>query len=138
MFPAVPGGMVHVVEGGYPEAVLTTDPKHATRQVGILRAYLQQTKGLFGRIPKFEAGGFISRSDAEMGMLESIQRSAPSFQTIPNAALATNQPGNIRFVFLDDGRDVRNYVNSSEGEQVIVERLVRNTLMKRSFGGGRN
>jgi hypothetical protein len=130
--------MVHVVEGGYPEAVLTTDPKHATRQVGILRAYLQQTKGLFGRIPKFEAGGFISRSDAEMGMLESIQRSTPSFQSIPNAALATNQPRNIRFVFLDDGRDVRNYVNSSEGEQVIVERLVRNTLMKRSFGGGRN
>ena len=37
MFPATPGGVVRIVEGGYDEAVLTTDPRHAARQVNILR-----------------------------------------------------------------------------------------------------
>lgn len=57
MFPAVPGGLVRIVEGGFPEAVLTTDPKHASQQVKILQHYLRETKGLFGRIPGYEQAG---------------------------------------------------------------------------------
>ena len=134
LFPAVPGGVVRIVEGGYPEAVLTTDPKHAARQVQILKAYLKKTKGLFGRIPMpgLDAGGFISARDAEMNLLSSIQRSPSSLSNVSDAALAVGGSGGdlrLRQIFVDDQRDVRNYLNSSEGEKVIAEKLVRNQFL---------
>lgn len=141
MFPSVPGGAIHIVEGGYPEAVLTTDPKHAARQFQILRAYLAKTKGLFGRIPQqiipqAEAGGFFSPRQIEMDLLSTIQRAPSPTSIIPASSLAgggSSRNRNVRFVFVDDQRDIRNFVNSAEGEEVIVQRLIRNTLMKRSF-----
>lgn len=135
MLPAAPGGrVVRVAEGGFDEAILTTDPKHATRQAAILREYLKQTKGLFGRVklPEFAEGGFISARDAEMNLLSSIQRSPSFVSTVPDGALAMGASGGdlrLRQIFVDDQRDVRNYLNSPEGEQVIAEKLVRNQFL---------
>lgn len=138
LFPAVPGGVVRIVEGGYPEAVLTTDPKHAARQVQILKAYLKKTKGLFGRIPMpgLDAGGFISARDAEMNLLSSIQRSPSSLSNVSDAALAMGggiSELRLRQIFVDDERDVRNYLNSPEGDRVFVEKLHRNQHVIRRF-----
>lgn len=142
MFPAVPGGAYRFVEGGYPEAVLTTDPKHAVRQAQILKEYLAKTKGLFGRfkVPEFAEGGFISPREVEMNMLNSIERTSPIRPDLSDAVLAGGGSGDLRLrqIFVDDQRDVRNWINSSEGEQVITEKLIRNRPLIRRLAGGRN
>ncbi len=137
MFPAVPGGVYKVVEGGYPEAVLTTDPKHASRQYAILRTYLDKTKGLFGRIRGFETGGFASARETEMNLLSGFTQPS-SMSIVPPSVLASaggGQARGFRFIFITDERDVKNWVNSAEGERVIVERLQRNQSFKRMIGG---
>ena len=124
-----------MVEGGYPEAVLTTDPKHANQQVRILKAYLAKTKGLFGRIPGFAAGGLITPRQTEMDLLSSIQRAPSMLAGIPTEALAgstnTGGPRNQRFIFLDDQRELGNWLNSPEGDDVFVEKLLRNQAIIR-------
>lgn len=139
MFPAVPGGMYKFVEGGYPEAVLTTDPRHAARQATILREYLKQTKGLFGRIPGFASGAFVTRHEAEADMLSSINRAPQSFAHIPEAALASGGRGvfTLRQVFVDDQRDISNWVNSADGDRVQIQWLARNRVQVRRLLGVR-
>ena len=141
MFPAVPGGMVHIVEGGYPEAVLTTDPKYANRQVQILKAYLKQTKGLFGRIPKFEAGGMITPRQTELDLLNSIDRSPSVLSGIPEAALANGGGGvtelKLRQILTSDDM-VENYLNSPQGETVIIDKLMKNAHVLRRLTSRRN
>lgn len=144
MFPAVPGGAVHIVEGGFPEAVLTTDPRHALRQVGILREFLKHTKGLQGRIPGFARGGFdvgeinVSRETAEMNLLDSIHRAPSSLGRLPDGALAGGggvSSVTLRQIFVDDQRDIANFMNSAEGDQVQIQWLSRNrTRVQRLLG----
>lgn len=139
--PAVPRGkIIRVAEGGYDEAVLTTDPKHAVRQLKILRQYLRQTRGLFGRIPEYAAGDMISARDAEIGLLSSIQRSPLSMAGVPEVAIAggSGEGFKFRFNFIDDQRDINNWMNSPEGEQVITEKLIRNRTLIKRLAGGRN
>lgn len=91
IFSDVPGGAIHILEGGYPEAVITTDPKHAARQVNILRELIARTRGFYGRIqmPDFAIGGIVSRETAEANLLSSINR-APAFSPrLSDAALET-------------------------------------------------
>lgn len=132
MFPAVPGGMVRIVEGGYPEAVLTTDPKHAAQQVQILKAYLKKTKGLFGRIrmPELAEGGFMSARDAEMNLLSSIQRSPSLVSSVPEAALASGSSGgpmSVRVVNqLTSRTATRPYLTSEEGVRDILNIISAN------------
>lgn len=132
IFPAVPGGMVRIVEGGYPEAVLTTDPKHAAQQVQILKAYLKKTKGLFGRIklPELAEGGFISARDAEMNLLSSIQRSPSLVSSVPEAALASGPSGgpmSVRVINqLTSRTAARPYITSEEGVRDILNIISSN------------
>jgi tape measure domain-containing protein len=129
MFPAIPGGAIHIVEGGYPEAVLTTDPRHATRQVGILRELLQRTRGFYGRvqippIPSLAAGGIVSRETAEANLLGSINR-APLFSlSLPTSALETAGGAgvmNLRVINQVDSRSLaRPYVTSEEGTRDLL------------------
>lgn len=132
IFPAVPGGMVRIVEGGYPEAVLTTDPKHAAQQVQILKAYLKKTKGLFGRIklPELAEGGFISARDAEMNLLSSIQRSPSLVSSVPEAALASGPSGgpiSLRVINqLTSRTAARPYITSEEGVRDILNIISSN------------
>lgn len=137
--PAAPQGkVVRVAEGGYDEAILTTDPKHAVRQLRILREYLRQTKGLFGRVPEFAEGGMISARDAEMGLLSSIQRSPLSLS--PEVVTAGGGGGGLRLrqILVTDQRDVRDWMTSAEGEQVQVDFLTRNRPLIKRLAGGRN
>jgi hypothetical protein len=129
IFPAAPGGVVRIVEGGFPEAVLTTDPKHAARQVAILRAFLKETKGLGGRIRGLAAGGFTDRIDisapnvplSNSGIGELAVAGAPSTMK-------------LRQVLVDQ-RDWRNEINSPEGEQVLVDFLYKKQHIIRKLSG---
>lgn len=141
VIPAAPRGkIIRVAEGGYDEAVLTTDPRHAVRQLRILRQYLRQTKGLFGRIPEFAAGDMISARDAEMQMLSSIQRAPLSLAGVPEVVTAGGSGGGLRLrqILVTDQRDVRDWMTSAEGEQVQVDFLTRNRPLIKRLAGGRN
>lgn len=142
LFPAVPGGMYRVVEGGYPEAVITTDPKHAARQVSILRELIQRTKGFYGRIqvPDLAVGGIVSRETAEANLLDSINR-APSFSPrLSDAALetASNQGlMNLRIVNqVQSAALVRPYLSSEEGTRDVLNIISQNsnTVLRRIRG----
>ncbi len=129
MFPAVPGGAIHFVEGGFPEAILTTDPRHAARQVQILKSYLKQTKGLFGRIPGFAEGGIISPRQTEMDLLGSINRAPSLLSNMPDLALAgPSAPSvNLRNINMIDRREmVRGYLRSAEGTRDIINVISEN------------
>jgi len=131
--PVRGGQLVRVAEGGFPEAVLTTDPRHAARQVAILRQFLQETRGLGGRIRNFAMGGFTDRIDI----------SAPSVN-LSNAGIGelavagASSTMRLRQVLVDQ-RDWRNEINSPEGEQVLVDFLYKkqHVIRKLSGGGGR-
>lgn len=131
IFPAVEGGLVHIVEGGFPEAVLTTDPRHAARQLQILKAFLRETHGLGGRIRGLALGGFTDRIDI----------SAPSVQ-VSNAGIGelavAGAPSIMRLrQVLVDQRDFRNEINSPEGEQVLVDFLYKKQHVIRKLSSGK-
>lgn len=135
LFPAVPGGAVHVLEGGYPEAILTTDPKYFPRQLEILKAYLKETQGLGGRLKAFAAGGFISPSEAQSMILGGLSVPSVSNANIGELAIAgTPSMMKLRQVLVDQ-RNYRDWLTSSEGEQVIVDLLHRNQPVIRKLGG---
>lgn len=137
LFPAVPGGVYRVLEGGYPEAVLTTDPRHASRQAAILRAFLKETKGLGGRIKSFAAGAFISPHEAQSMMLSGLSSPPMSNPEIGGLAIAgTPSMMRLRQVLVDQ-RSYRDWINSSEGEQVLVDFLHRKAPVIRNIGGKR-
>jgi hypothetical protein len=130
-----PGGRLLIAaEAGYPEAVLTTDPKHAARQYGILKAFLRQTRGLQGRIPRFAEGGFVSPRQTEMDLLSSIERGPSPLSVMPVAALANAGGGStevrLRQILVTEDM-VGEYLNSPEGERVFVDKLSRNAPLLR-------
>lgn len=129
--PSPGGRLVNVVEAGYPEAILTTDPKHASRQYEILRTYLAKTRGLWGRIPRFAEGAFLSPRQAEMNLLSTLPTVSAPASGVPMAALANAGGGvELRFrqILTSEGL-VKDYLNSSEGETVIVNTLVKNQAL---------
>lgn len=129
MFPAVPGGAIRIVEGGFPEAVLTTDPRHAVRQVAILRQFLHETRGLGGRIKAFAAGGFTNQLDISVPQISS------SMGNVGEMAVAgTPSTMKLRQVLVDQ-RDWRNEINSPEGEQVLVDFLYKKQHVIRKLSG---
>lgn len=135
LYPAVPGGVYKVVEGGYPEAVLTTDPKHATRQLGILKAFLRETKGLGGRIRGFAAGAFISPHEAQSAVLGGLAGPSISNPAIGGLTIAgTPSMMKLRQVLVSENQ-LPDWVNSSEGEQVLVDFLYRKGHIIRKLGG---
>ena len=131
LLPAIPGGqVVRVAEAGFPEAVLTTDPRHAARQVAILRQFLQETRGLGGRIRSFAMGGFTDRIDI------SAPNVSLSNTGIGELAVA-GAPSTMRLrQVLVDQRDWRNEINSPEGEQVLVDFLYKKQHVIRKLSGG--
>jgi tape measure domain-containing protein len=132
LFPAVPGGVYKVVEGGYPEAVLTTDPRQAQRQLAILRAFLRETRGLGGRVKGLATGGF-AMPDLTVGFSP-----APALGGLSDIGPVGAPNGESRFRFvLTDQRSERDWWNSSEGEQVFREKLYRNAPAIRKIGGNR-
>lgn len=136
LFPAVPGGVYKFVEGGHPEAVLTTDPKHAQRQVAILRAFLRHTKGLGGRIREFAAGAFISPHEAQSMMLSGVAApSVPSGDVGQLAIAGTPSIMRLRQVLVDQ-RSYRDWLVSSEGEEVVLDILRKNQPTVRNLSGG--
>lgn len=135
LFPAVPGGVYKFVEGGYPEAVLTTDPRHATKQAAILRAYLKETRGLYGRIKGFAAGGFISPSQIDSSLLSGMSHpSVPTSDVGSFAVAGAPSMMKLRQVLVDQ-RNYRDWLTSSEGEEVVVDILYRNQPVIRKLGG---
>lgn len=129
MFPAQPGGLVRIVEGGFPEAVLTTDPRHAVRQVAILRAFLKETRGLGGRIRGLAMGGFTDRIDISV---PNVQLSNSGIGEL--AVAGTPSTMRLRQVLVDQ-RDWRNEINSPEGEQVLVDFLYKKQHVIRKLSG---
>lgn len=138
LFPAVPGGLYKFVEGGYPEAVLTTDPKHAARQAAILRAFLRETRGLGGRIKSFAAGAFLSPHEAQSMMLSGLSGppSVASASVGEMAIAGTPSTMRLRQVLVSENQ-LPDWVNSSEGEQVLVDFLYRKGHIIRNIGGKR-
>lgn len=57
MVQTAPGGVYRVAEAGYPEMVLTTDPKHKKRTAGLMG----QMASMLG-IPSFATGGLVMPS----------------------------------------------------------------------------
>lgn len=53
-FDAVPGGMLHIVEAGAPEYVISTDPKYRKRSLGLIIDALNE---LGIPVPKYASGG---------------------------------------------------------------------------------
>lgn len=134
MYPAVPGGVYKFVEGGHPEAVLTTDPKHAASQVRILRAFLRETRGLGGRIKSFAMGGFANPAEMMMSGMSGV--SLPSSDVGSLAVAGAPSMMRLRQVLVDE-RSLSNWVNSSEGEQVMVDFLYKHQPIIRKIGGQR-
>jgi len=137
LYPAVPGGVYRFVEGGYPEAVLTTDPQHAVRQVGILREFLARTKGLGGRVPGFDVGAMVSRETSQANLLNAIHRAAPMSLPLADAAPTGASAGSFTFrqILVDDQRDISNWYSSAEGDRVQVQWLARNRPTVRKLLG---
>jgi tape measure domain-containing protein len=138
--PKPAGQIIRVAEAGHAETVLTTDPKHAMRQAGLLRDFLRQTRGLGGRIPSFEAGGLISPRQAESSVLATISRGSsfnPSSQQLQLQSASGGGDLRLRQVFVDDQRQLANWVTSPEGETVLVEHLIRHAPLIRRLSGGR-
>jgi hypothetical protein len=82
---ARPGGkIIQVAEGGYPEVVLTTDPKHAKRQRALLAQYLSSAPHVLQG--SYAAGGTIE----SYGQLESLwdQAGGPPNMAALMAAIA--------------------------------------------------
>lgn len=137
MFPATPGGMVHIVEGGYDEAVLTTDPRHAARQVSILRELIQRTKGFYGHLPRMAEGGIVSRETSEAHLLNAINRTPSISPRIPDVALqASGRAGdvNLRIVNQVESRALaRPYLTSEEGRKDVLNIISTssNTVLRR-------
>lgn len=135
LIPASAGGqIIRVAEGGYPEAVLTTDPRYAVRQANILREYLQRTKGLFGRfkVPEFAQGGFIpSARDVEMDLLNSINRASSMPLHFSDAVLESSSglsSMNLRIVNQVTSREMtRPYLTSEEGVRDVLNIISRNS-----------
>lgn len=129
LFPAVPGGLIHIVEGGHPEAVLSTDPKYAARQVSILRQYLEKTRGLWGRIPQFEAGGWASASQMESQMLSSLSQNRGFRAPTPSAdmQLATPSVSFRNLNFIDRDSLFRGYLRSAEGTRDVLNTISENS-----------
>lgn len=116
LFPAIPGGVVRIVEGGFPEAVLTTDPKHASRQLAILREFLQKTRGLGGRVKGLAMGGFA---------MPDLALNVPG-ATLPsgdfgNAQISSPRNVSLRILNLLDKRQlVGGHLRSAEGAHDIM------------------
>lgn len=133
LFPAVPGGMYKFVEGGYPEAVITTDPQHAARQVSILRELIAKTRGFYGRvhIPELAIGGIVSRETAEANLLSSINRAPQVSPRLPDAALESASGAgamNLRIVNQVASRELaRPYLTSEEGTYDLLNFISRNS-----------
>lgn len=135
LFPAVPGGVYKVVEGGFPEAVLTTDPKHAARQYQILKAYLKETSGLGGRIKGFAAGAMITPEQIQSNLLSGFTAPPMPTSDIGNLPVITSESSMRLRQVLVDQRDLGNWVNSSEGERVLIEFLYKNQPTVRKLSG---
>lgn len=133
LFPAQPGGVYKIVEGGYPEAVLTTDPKHALRQVAILRAFLRETRGLGGRIKGLAAGGFMSPSEALSGIGVAPMVLNSSLADIP---IQGSGPTTVRIrQTLVDPRTAADWLNTPEGERSVLTVIEKNRSTVRRLTG---
>lgn len=130
LYASVRGGAVHVLEGGYPEAILTTDPRHFSRQMEILRTYLHETRGLGGRIRGFAAGAFVT-PDLMAGIPHAPMPSLDVGSLSVSSPISTMR---LRQILVDE-RDVGNWVNSPEGERVMVDFLHRNQPVIRKLSG---
>lgn len=136
LFSAVPGGMVHILEGGHSEAVLTTDPKYFPRQLEILKAYIRETRGLGGRIKSFAAGAMISPSEAQSMMFSGISAPLPAGDVGSMVVASAPSETRLRQILVDQ-RSYRDWLMSSEGEEVVVDILYKNQPVIRKIGGGR-
>jgi tape measure domain-containing protein len=129
------GRMIRVAEAGYDEAILTTDPKHSMRQAAILREFLKQTRGLYGRfrsIPEdFAEGGFVSARDAEANLLASMPSRTSLAAMVPTAGLAGGSSAptvNLRNINMIDRREmVRGHLRSAEGAMDILNVISENS-----------
>jgi len=122
LFPAVPGGVVRIVEGGYPEAVLTTDPRQAQRQVAILKMFLRETKGLGGRIRGLASGGF-ALPDLALNVPR-VPLPSAGFGDVP---ISSQREISFRNINLFDKRElVRGYMRSAEGAQDFLNIVSEN------------
>ncbi len=133
IIPAAPRGrIIRVAEAGFDEAVLTTDPKHATRQVGILKEFLRRTRGLQGqfRVPEFAEGGLITARDAEANLLASLGSGRVGSPRMSDSALATvgaQSQTNLRILNLLDKRQlVGGHLRSAEGATDIMNIISEN------------
>lgn len=136
MVPARQGGVLaRIAEGGYPEAVLTADPKHAARQLEILRRFLRHTRGLGGRVREFAEGAFISPHEAQSMMFGGLAGpNIPSGDVGQLAIASTPSTMRLRQVLVDQ-RSYRDWVTSSEGEEVLVDFLYKHQPVIRKIGG---
>jgi tape measure domain-containing protein len=141
ILPARAGGrLINVAEAGHAEAVLTTDPRHAVRQARILTRFLKMTKGLGGKfnVPQLASGALVTPRQTELNMLSGITRAPLVNSSLSNARLAAAGGGTVRLrQVLTDERDVGNWLNSSEGERVFRDKLMRNRPLIRDLSGGR-
>jgi tape measure domain-containing protein len=137
--PARPGGVfANIAEAGHTEAVLTTDPRHAARQARILTRFLKLTRGLQGRfpVPRLAEGALITPRQAEANLLAGITRTPLTARDIADIPLAAEGGGELRLrQVLVDERNVGDWMNSSEGEQVFRDKLRRNAPIIRQLGG---
>ena len=62
MVKAAPNGVYRVAEGGYDEAVLSTDPKHKKRTYGLISEVIRRVEGRRAILPNrsFASGGFTT------------------------------------------------------------------------------
>lgn len=141
ILPARPGGVLaRVAEAGHAEAVLTTDPRHALKQARILSRFLRMTRGLQGRfpVPELASGALVTPRQAEADLLSGITRIPLNTSAVGDLRLAASGGGETRLrQVLVDQRSYRDWLTSSEGEQVVVDILYRNQPVIRTIGGGR-
>jgi tape measure domain-containing protein len=135
--PVDGGRVIRVAEGGHTEAVLTTDPRFAARQLQILKSYLYQTKGLYGRIQGFAEGGIVSPRQAEANLLSQFSRQpltvSANIADLPVAA-AGGSSLKLRQVLVDK-RSMGDWLNDPEADRVLVDWLVKQRPIIRRLSG---
>lgn len=75
------------------------------------------------RPARFATGGLVGDIQSSVN-----KAAAATPSTTPSATIAPQAPQSVRVVLVDDQRNVKNYLTSSEGEKVLVDFVRRNSL----------
>jgi hypothetical protein len=139
MISARPGGrIIRVAEGGHDEVVLTTDPKHRNRTLGLLAGFLQRT----GIARGFERGGWASEAVASsaasnLALLHSIGSTLNPSRNLTGRVIASldsrrDGQGSQGATYVTNNWSVKDAQSFTVSKQAVLRDVTR-ALTRRTY-----